>query len=101
MGEPTTPPLNPLIDMLHFRLIIVLPDRLSNDIFKLPCVVGVNKNRHNEPVYLLAGGVTTTQGIHINSVGAGNILAEDDVNRWWCLSLKENNAYLKTAVRTP
>ena len=87
--------------MLHFRQIIVLPQKLSHDIFKLPCVKGVNKNEHDQPVYLLRQGVTTTQGTWVNSVGSGQILAEDYGQRWWCLLPKEYDDYVGNAIASP
>ena len=80
--------------MLRFRQIIVLPQKLSHDIFKLPCVRGVSKNKHDLPVYLLRQGVTTIQGVWVNSVGSGQILAEDYGQRWWFLSPKEYDEYV-------
>ena len=69
--------------------------------FRLPCVRGVSKNKHDLPVYLLRQGVTTTQGVWVNSVGSGQILAEDYGQRWWYLSPKEYDEYVKDAIPSP
>ena len=70
--------------MLRFRQIIVLPQKLSHDIFRLPCVRGVSKNTHDLPVSLLR-----------------QILAEDYGQRWWYLSPKEYDEYVKDAIPSP
>ena len=80
---------------MNFLQTIVLPERVSNDIFNLPCVDCILKYQ-GKPVYQVAG-VCTLQLRMVTNAMPGDILAECHDHRWWLLSQEEYLCYLRTA----
>ena len=80
--------------MRHFRQTIIIPDRISNSIFNLPCVIGVMKH-NNLPVYQLTDNVTSLYGFQMLKARPGDILAEDYTGDWWTMTPKEYQSYLQ------
>lgn len=78
--------------MLQFKQIIVLPNKVVNSVFNLPCIRGIEKMPYddNEIVYRLKEKIRSPRGVVAHSLRPGDIIGEDMGGRWWWLREKDH-----------
>ena len=80
--------------------MIILPHKVSNTIFNLPCIRSIEKF-NDEIVYRFNQTMRSPRGVVAHSLKSGDAIAQDQNGQWVWLNSKEKEEFLKSSVVTP
>ena len=75
--------------MSKYKKVILLPDRVTQSVFDLPCVTGIFKDDEGGMFYFITIHNTDENTDFVYHVEPGIALAEDNNGNWWLLSQKD------------
>lgn len=87
--------------MTHFKQIIELPDKVSNTIFNLPCVLAVEKSIDNTPIYRFRETLRSLRGVVAHSLRPGDFIGQDQNDKWYWLTKRDYLEAQKYAIQVP
>lgn len=85
---------------MQYKQIIVLPNKVSNSIFTLPCIRAIEKY-DNKPVYLFTETIRSPRGVVAHSLRPGEAIAQDQNGQWWWLNSDVDKEILNSSVVNP
>ena len=79
--------------------MIVLPHKVSNTIFNLPCIRSIEKF-NDEIVYRFNQTMRSPRGVVAHSLRPGEAIAQDQNGQWWWLNSMRKKEILNSSVNT-